>query len=91
MIANAFIPNPENKPYIDHINTDTMDYRIENLRWVTPKENSNNPITKIKCNTNSHSELALAKSKKNKNPQRRQNITKEGVSIYIRWCILGRI
>jgi hypothetical protein len=48
LIANAFIPNPENKPYIDHINTIRHDNRIENLRWCTLSENSNNPITLAK-------------------------------------------
>ena len=45
LVAEAFIPNPENKPYIDHINTVRGDNRIENLRWVTSSENSRNPIT----------------------------------------------
>lgn len=45
LVANAFISNTDNKPCIDHINTDKTDNRIENLRWVTNKENSNNPIT----------------------------------------------
>ena len=46
LIAEAFIPNPENKPCIDHINTIRHDNRIENLRWATYKENGNNEITK---------------------------------------------
>lgn len=48
LVANAFIPNPEKKPCVDHINTHTSDNRVNNLRWVTYKENSNNPITRQK-------------------------------------------
>lgn len=46
LVAQAFIPNPGNKPCIDHINTIRADNRADNLRWVTHKENSNNPLTK---------------------------------------------
>lgn len=45
LVAKAFIPNPENKPCVDHINTDRTDDRACNLRWVSYKENANNPIT----------------------------------------------
>lgn len=45
IVAKAFIPNIENKPCIDHINCIRDDNRVENLRWVTHKENNNNPIT----------------------------------------------
>lgn len=45
LVAAAFIPNPENKPEIDHIDTDRTNNKVSNLRWCTKQENRMNPIS----------------------------------------------
>ena len=46
LVAETFIPNPNNLPCIDHIDRNYLNNSADNLRWCTQKENMNNPLTR---------------------------------------------
>lgn len=41
LVAEAYLPNPKNKPHINHIDGDKSNNNINNLEWVTISENTN--------------------------------------------------
>lgn len=47
LVASHFIPNPDNKPQINHINCIRDDNRISNLEWCTQAENNRHELTRI--------------------------------------------
>lgn len=79
LVATAFIPNPNNKPCIDHCNCIKSDNRICNLRWCTIKENNNNPLTLI------------SKSKSRKGIKQRPEVTKKRLKKVYQYTIDGEL
>lgn len=44
LVAETFIPNPDNKPCVNHINFDITDPSVKNLEWVTYSENNKHSV-----------------------------------------------
>ena len=48
LVASTFLPNPEIKKSVDHINNDIKNYKLTNLRWATLSQNQQNQKKSIK-------------------------------------------
>lgn len=47
LVASVFIPNPDGRTQVDHIDTDRANNRVDNLRWAWPRENMANHKTRV--------------------------------------------
>lgn len=71
LVANAFLDNPDNKPVIDHIDRNRYNNNLDNLRWVSIKENTLNRSLETKprvCNRTGEHHIKVYKAKRQVNP-----------------------
>lgn len=77
VVAEHFIPNIDNKPEVNHINGDKKDNRIDNLEWVTSKENTLHAIDNGLIKVDVESFIKNTRNKTSMDKMRKTHNTKE--------------
>lgn len=64
LVAQAFLPNEKNLPFVNHIDGKRNNNNVSNLEWCTPKENANRKVNKARRSTQLSSANGMAKLNK---------------------------
>ena len=94
LVAIAFIPNPHNKPVVNHKDGDKFNCHVDNLEWVTEQENHDHavatgllvygkvcPIFKITDDTAREIKIAIQAGERSKTIADRYNVSKTTISM----------
>lgn len=81
LVAEKFIPNPDNKPQVHHIDHDPSNNHVSNLMWVTASEQWDEHMSKLISAHNKVSKIG------NNNTGKRIRVFKEGFSKVYKNCV----